>query len=117
LRLALLPFVPSSQLGQFTIPGTLRIQAQDASTFRIRKCNGPFLPLPLVFPLVLQDIGHDEEGQQSYGSEDWPAALKIDVVKETEETSREKAKKSDAMRSPFATLKRPSSKTYYGLCR
>ena len=89
MRLALLPFVPSAQLCQFTIPRTLHIHAQNASTFRIRKRDGPFLPLPLVLPLVLQDIGHDEERQQSYGSEDWPAALKIDVVKETEETSRE----------------------------
>ena len=110
-------FVPSAQLGQFTIPRTLHIHAQNASTFRIRKSDRPFLPLPPVLPLVLQNIGHEEERQQSYGSEDWPAALKIDVVKETEETSREKAKKSDAMRSPFATLKRRSSNTYHGLCR
>jgi len=89
LRLVSLPPVPSAQFGQFTIPRTLRIQAQNASTFWIGKGDGPFLPFPLVLPLVLQDIGHDEERQQSYGSEDWPAALRIDVVKETEEPSRE----------------------------
>src|SRR5206468_12243641 len=97
-------FVPSAQHGHFPIQRTLHIHAQNASTFRIRKSDRPFLPLPPVLPLVLQNIGHEEERQQSYGSEDWPAALKIDVVKETEETSREnslkKRRDESALRDP-----------------
>jgi len=89
LRLVRPSFVPSAQLGQFTIPRTLHIHAQNASTFQIRKSDRPFLPLPPVLPLVLQNIGHDEERQHSNSRKDRPAALHVDVVKETEETSRE----------------------------
>ncbi len=62
---------------------------QNASTFRIGKCDGPFLPLPLVLPLILQDISHDEERHQSYDRKDRPTAPRTDIVEKTEEPSRE----------------------------
>ncbi len=89
LRFAYLLIVPSAQLRQFTIPGRLHIHAQNASTFRIGKCDGPFLPLPLVLPLILQDISHDEERHQSYDRKDRPTAPRTDIVEKTEEPSRE----------------------------
>ena len=80
------------------------MQAQDASTFRIGKRDGSFFPFPLVLSLVLQEISRDEKRQQSYSGKDGPTPIRIDVVNETDEPAHETARKSDAMRSLFATL-------------